>query len=109
MGRSAPLELADDEVSGRHLRIRASGGRVTVADAGSTNGTVVAGERLSADLVRVGNDAGSIRQRLAELNAVLESRRPGLELAESPTVPDKPGSGRAGGEAREQHGATARQ
>lgn len=31
------------------------------------------------------------------------------ELAESPTVPDKPGSDRAGGEAREQRGATARQ
>ncbi len=49
VGRSAPLELADDEMSCRHLRIRASGGRVTVADAGSTNGTVVAGERLSAE------------------------------------------------------------
>ncbi len=31
------------------------------------------------------------------------------ELAESPTVPDKPGSDRIGGEAREQRGATARQ
>ncbi len=49
VGRSAPLELGDSEVSGRHLRIRSAGDRVTVADAGSTNGTVVAGERLPGD------------------------------------------------------------
>ena len=50
VGRSAPLELGDNEVSGRHLQIRSYGGRVTVADAGSSNGTVVAGERLVAGL-----------------------------------------------------------
>ena len=49
VGRSAPLDLKDHEVSGRHLRLRSSGGRVTVADAGSTNGTVIAGEQLSRD------------------------------------------------------------
>jgi S-DNA-T family DNA segregation ATPase FtsK/SpoIIIE len=48
VGRLAPLKLGDDEVSGRHLLIRSSSGRVTVTDAGSTNGTVVEGKRLSA-------------------------------------------------------------
>jgi len=49
VGRSAPLDLGDHEVSGRHLRLRSSGGRVTVADAGSANGTVISGEQLSRD------------------------------------------------------------
>jgi S-DNA-T family DNA segregation ATPase FtsK/SpoIIIE len=49
VGRSIPLELGDTEMSGRHLHIHSAGGQVTVADAGSTNGTVVAGERLPGD------------------------------------------------------------
>jgi hypothetical protein len=38
VGRSVPMDLRDDEVSGRHVRIRSSGGRVTVADAGVDGG-----------------------------------------------------------------------
>ena len=49
VGRSAPLELGDTEMSGRHLHIYYADGQVSVADAGSTNGIVVAGERLSGD------------------------------------------------------------
>ena len=38
-------------------------------------------------LVRLGNDADSIRQRLAELNALLESRRPGTVAGRRPARP----------------------
>jgi S-DNA-T family DNA segregation ATPase FtsK/SpoIIIE len=44
VGREAPLRLGDGEVSARHFRVGvAADGAVTVADAGSTNGTVIAG------------------------------------------------------------------
>ena len=46
IGRAAPLQLGDNEMSGRHLQARVDRGSVMVADAGSSNGTVVAGERL---------------------------------------------------------------
>ena len=100
VGRSAPLELGDDEVSGRHLRIRSSGGRVTVADAGSTNGTVVAGERLSADrgerevapgeLIWVGRTALTVAQapdRDAALSGTPEGR---WRYSRSPRLLERP-------------------
>jgi S-DNA-T family DNA segregation ATPase FtsK/SpoIIIE len=46
VGRTAPIPLHDDEVSSRHLSLRVAGGAVFAADAGSTNGTVIAGEPL---------------------------------------------------------------
>jgi class 3 adenylate cyclase len=41
------LLLADPELSRRHLRLSAMGGRLTVSDLGSTNGTTVAGSVLA--------------------------------------------------------------
>ena len=100
VGRSAPLELADDEMSGRHLRIRAAGGRVTVADAGSTNGTVVAGERLSADggerevapgeLIWVGRTALTVAQA-PDRDAALSATPDGLwRYSRSPRLVERP-------------------
>ena len=40
------LLLADAELSRRHLRLSATGGRVTVQDLGSTNGTLLDGTVL---------------------------------------------------------------
>ena len=100
VGRSAPLELGDAEVSGRHLRIRSSGGRVTVADAGSTNGTVVAGERLSADrgerevapgdLIWAGRTALTVSQGAGPGRG--PDRHPGRELrySRSPRLIERP-------------------
>jgi DNA segregation ATPase FtsK/SpoIIIE, S-DNA-T family len=49
IGREAPIWLYDDEVSRRHLSIAVGGGAVTVADAGSANGTVVSGLPLAGE------------------------------------------------------------
>jgi pSer/pThr/pTyr-binding forkhead associated (FHA) protein len=64
IGRAGVCALAlrdDDEVSGQHARLTAQGGRVLLADIGSTNGTQVNGVPLTAptpvhdgDVVRVG-------------------------------------------------------
>jgi DNA segregation ATPase FtsK/SpoIIIE, S-DNA-T family len=97
VGRSAPLELRDDEVSGRHLQIRASGGRITVADVGSTNGTVVAGERLTAErevapgeLIWVGRTALTVT-RAPDRDAALSDTAEGhWRYNRSPRLLDQP-------------------
>ena len=100
VGRSAPLELGDDEVSGHHLRIRSSGGRVTVADAGSTNGTVIAGEPLTVDrgerevapgeLIWVGRTALTVT-RAPERDAALSDSPEGRwRYSRSPRLLERP-------------------
>ena len=49
VGRTAPIPLHDDEVSSRHLSLRVADGMAVVGDAGSSNGTVIAGELLTGD------------------------------------------------------------
>jgi DNA segregation ATPase FtsK/SpoIIIE, S-DNA-T family len=49
IGRNVPIPLHDDEVSQRHLSLRLVGGAAIVADAGSVNGTVIAGEQVQGD------------------------------------------------------------
>ena len=49
VGRSTLPILGDDEISGRHFHVSVAGGSVSVADAGSTNGTVVSGEPLDGE------------------------------------------------------------
>jgi hypothetical protein len=50
IGRSpgADIVIGDDFVSGRHARLAPSGDGVVLEDLGSTNGTVLNGERLKA-------------------------------------------------------------
>ena len=66
IGRSpgADIVLGDDFVSGRHARVLPSGESAVVEDLGSTNGTVLNGERLSAPArLKVGDviDIGGTR------------------------------------------------
>lgn len=63
IGRSNDLDmvLVEDMVSRKHAKITVSGGKITIEDLGSTNGTFVNGIRLArerrlapGDVVRVG-------------------------------------------------------
>jgi putative serine protease PepD len=47
---TADMILTDPKVSGRHARVRVSQGRVTVEDAGSANGTMLDGKRLTTPM-----------------------------------------------------------
>ena len=50
VGRHVPFALGDGEISERHLYVRVgAAGSATIADAGSTNGTVVAGEPVHGE------------------------------------------------------------
>lgn len=51
-GDQSPVRLTAPEVSGRHAAVRHRGGDWEIRDLGSTNGTVVDGERLSTDAWR---------------------------------------------------------
>lgn len=51
-GDQSPVRLTAPEVSGRHAAVRHRGGGWEIRDLGSTNGTVVDGERLSTDAWR---------------------------------------------------------
>jgi pSer/pThr/pTyr-binding forkhead associated (FHA) protein len=55
------VNLMDPEVSRRHATVRDQGGRLAIEDLGSTNGTYVNGQRITAptsitlqDTVRIG-------------------------------------------------------
>jgi len=66
IGRSpgADIVLGDDFVSGRHARVMPSGDAAVVEDMGSTNGTVLNGQRLTAPArLKVGDviDIGATR------------------------------------------------
>ena len=97
VGRSAPLALHDDEISGRHFGLRPAGGAMTIADAGSTNGTVVAGERLHAardlaegDLIWAGRTALMVAQAPAA-DAPLSPGEDGqLRYSRSPRLAERP-------------------
>src|SRR3954449_12697811 len=62
------VNLMDPEVSRRHATIREQGGSLAIEDLGSTNGTFVNDQRISAvtvlndgDVVRLGNTVWSIK------------------------------------------------
>ncbi|MGA8114635.1 MAG: DUF3662 and FHA domain-containing protein [Actinocatenispora sp.] len=54
-GEQAQLRLADVGISRRHARLDFDGTRVVLTDLGSTNGTVVNGQRISAVALRPGD------------------------------------------------------
>lgn len=66
---SCTLVLDDDYASGRHARLYPQDGRWLVEDLGSTNGTVVGGERIESPVVlRVGGQI-QIGRTVIELQA----------------------------------------
>ncbi|MFC7947747.1 FHA domain-containing protein [Streptomyces sp. NPDC057385] len=89
VGRSADADvpLDDPDVSRLHCAVTlAADGRVTVADLGSTNGTVLDGTRVDGRPVRVG--AGSLL-RIGE--SALRLAPPGGPGGRIPTTPDGEG------------------
>ncbi|HMS56699.1 MAG TPA: FHA domain-containing protein [Fimbriimonadaceae bacterium] len=46
VGREGDIMVADSRVSRRHAEVKSDGGRLTISDLGSTNGTTVNGTRL---------------------------------------------------------------
>ena len=97
VGRSSPFALDDDEVSGRHFSLSPADGAMTIADAGSTNGIVVAGERLhgarhltEGDLVWAGRTALVVAQAPAA-DAPLSPGEDGqLRYSRSPRLAGRP-------------------
>ena len=66
IGRSpgADIVIGDDFVSGRHARLTPSGADVVVEDLGSTNGTLLNGQRIAMPMVvKAGDviDIGAVR------------------------------------------------
>jgi pSer/pThr/pTyr-binding forkhead associated (FHA) protein len=57
IGRSSELDmvLVEDMVSRKHAKIGASGGEVVIQDLGSTNGTVVNGEKIKKVRLKEGD------------------------------------------------------
>ena len=69
IGRSpgADIVIGDDFVSGKHARISPAGDGAVLEDLGSTNGTVLNGQRISAPAnLRTGDaiDIGSVRMKV---------------------------------------------
>jgi hypothetical protein len=61
-GTESDIQLPDGQVSRRHAEIRLMGDQISIADAGSTNGTYVNGERIQGtrvlrpgDAIRIGS------------------------------------------------------
>jgi DNA segregation ATPase FtsK/SpoIIIE, S-DNA-T family len=97
VGRSSPLALADGEVSGRHFNLNVVGGGMTIADAGSTNGTVVAGEPLHArrdlaegDLIWAGRTALVVARAPAADAPVSPTADGQLRYSRSPRLAERP-------------------
>jgi len=68
--------LADPELSRRHLRLTATGGRLTVQDLGSTNGTSLAGAALTAPATLQPGELVSFGRCRLELDAEDRSAPP---------------------------------
>ena len=69
VGRSpgADIVLGDDFVSGKHMRVLAAGDSAIAEDLGSTNGTLLNGQRLaSPTTLRMGDviDIGAVRLKV---------------------------------------------
>jgi pSer/pThr/pTyr-binding forkhead associated (FHA) protein len=57
IGRSSELDmvLVEDMVSRKHAKISMSGGKITIEDLGSTNGTFVNGEKVKTARIKEGD------------------------------------------------------
>jgi S-DNA-T family DNA segregation ATPase FtsK/SpoIIIE len=98
VGRAEPLQLHDSEVSRTHFSIRPAGGsRMLIQDAGSANGTVVAGEKVTGSReLRAGDIiwAGASALTVAEAPAADAALRLGddgrLRYSRSPRLGQPP-------------------
>ncbi len=61
IGREGDLQLADAQVSRRHARVLSEGGRLTLEDLGSTNGTKLNGEALGPNEPRALAEGDTLR------------------------------------------------
>jgi len=80
----ALVHLEDEKASRRHAEVRAAGGKVTVVDLGSTNGTYLNGERLTGPRVLTHGDEIRIGGTLLTLlrpSRAIGGSRPAVALA----------------------------
>lgn len=89
------IQVSDPRISRRHARIRADGTRVTVADLGSTNGTLVndvpiTGEYVlhDGDLVRMGHSEWAFHSAYSSSPPRSAPRRP-VEVIDEPGYPPR--------------------
>jgi S-DNA-T family DNA segregation ATPase FtsK/SpoIIIE len=102
VGRDAPLRLGDEEVSASHFRVGvAADGVVTLADAGSTNGTVIAGHavyderRLTpGELIWAGRSALTVAQAPTADAALSPGGGGYVRFTRSPRLAKRPSAGR---------------
>ena len=98
VGREVPLPLDDEEISRHHVSVAVDrGGAVTVADAGSANGTVVSGLRLdgecplpSGELIWAGSTALTIARAPAADAALVPADDGSFRYSRSPRLAEAP-------------------
>src|SRR4051794_30306192 len=99
IGREGDVVLDDSDVSRRHVSLSFDGSAVTVADLGSTNGTFVNEERVSAarplepgDRLRIGTTVFELRlPEQDDLDATRQRSAP--DFASAPPASGAPGGG----------------
>ena len=98
VGRDAPLPLDDEEISRHHISVAVDrGGAVTVADAGSRNGTVVSGLELdgerslpAGELIWAGSTALTIATAPAADAALVPADDGSFRYSRSPRLAEAP-------------------
>lgn len=88
-GKEADIRIADKQVSTRHARIVPEGGRLLIADLGSTNGTLIdGGDAIPADVTYPVERGQKITIGPAILEVVEPAARPesGMGFGEDPTM-----------------------
>ncbi len=80
IGRSSELDmvLVEDMVSRKHAKITSPGGKITIEDLGSTNGTFVNGEKVKQTRLKEGD-------RILIGTSILKLVQPGRRRAPSST------------------------
>jgi hypothetical protein len=81
---SAGIVIADAEASRKHASLTTEGASLTVEDLGSTNGTFVNGERLSAARTVGEGDRVRVGTTVFEVRALTQATRVGTAIPEEP-------------------------
>jgi hypothetical protein len=94
---SSGIVLDDPESSRRHASVSVSGDTVTVEDLGSTNGTYVSGERITAqrtvgsgDRIRIGTTVLEVRAEVQATRIGAVPEAPDPQATSIASVPDAP-------------------